>query len=93
MENFNGTTIATVDFIFYSTIFFFGMLIFLSRKRPGMGKLYYLWNLLALVAWGNAVISPRPLATRIFASLLLLSGIILQLMLARKDRLNQSASR
>lgn len=90
MENLNGNTIATVDFIFYSTIFILGMITFFNRKRPGMGRLCYFWNLLAIIVWGNAIFSPRPLETKIFVSLLLISGAILQLLLARREKLNHA---
>jgi hypothetical protein len=87
MENMHINGIAAVDFIFYSTIFVFGMLLFFSRKNLQSGKLYFLWSLISLAVWGNAMISPRPMVTKIFVSLLLLSTVILQTMISRRERL------
>lgn len=87
MENLHVNGIAAVDFIFYSTIFVFGMILFFSRKSLQSGRLYFLWSLISLAVWGNAMISPRPMVTKLFVSLLLLSTVVIQTMISRRDRL------
>lgn len=86
MDILTTSGISPVDFAYYSALFILGMVTFLNRNRPGMRTVYYLWIGIFLVTWGVALVSSRPIATKIFISLLLVSSVVVQTSMARRER-------
>ena len=88
MENLIVDGISVIDFVFYSAMFVLGMVSFLNRRTAWSHAVHYLWGALFLFAWGSAVVSSRPIETKVFVSLLIVSSIVLQVSIAFRQRQN-----
>ena len=93
MDILSANGISPIDFAYYSALFILGMVTFLNRNRPGMRTVYFLWMGIFLVTWVVALASSRPIATKIFISLLLVSSAIVQTSLSRRTSVSSSLAK
>jgi hypothetical protein len=93
MDILTANGISLVDFLYYSALFILGMVVFLQRNRPGMRMAYFLWIGAFLTTWVVALLSPRPAATKVFLTILLISSSIVQTALARRTGVTVSVTK
>ncbi len=87
MENMIANGITVIDFLYYAAVFLLSIILFYnSRQQPTTLNrvLYRLWMVLFFVLCGLAYFSQRPLATRLYVTLLLVSSLVLQLAIWRR---------
>ena len=87
METMIANGITVIDFLYYAAVFLLSIILFYnSRQQPTTLNrvLYRLWMVLFFVLCGLAYFSQRPLATRLYVTLLLVSSLVLQLAIWRR---------
>ena len=93
METMIANGISVIDFLYYATVFLLSIIFFYnSRQQPTTlhRVLYRLWMVLFFVHCGLAYFFQRPLATRLYVTLLLVSSLVLQVVIWRRtQRLSQ----
>ena len=87
METMIANGITVIDFLYFAAVFLLSIIFFYnSRQQPTTlnRSLYRLWMLLFFVHCGLAHFFQRPLATRLYVTLLLVSSLVLQLAIWRR---------
>lgn len=85
MENlFSPDGIPVWDFVEISTLFLLNMIAFFGLKNRAHAKIIYLMLGAFIFQWFVVMIFPRPMPTKIFATLMLLSVIVVKVVISRK---------
>jgi len=87
METMIANGISLIDFLYYAVVFLLSFVLFFAqRQNPTSWNrgLYRLWMGLFLLQCGLAYLFQRPLATRIYITLLLFSSVFVQIALWRR---------
>lgn len=79
MESMIGRGISLVDFAFYSALFVMVIVSLISRGVAGSRWLRVVWSILFTTATGVALISSKPIETKVFVTLLAVSAIVVTL--------------
>ena len=89
METLIANGITVIDFLYYAVIFLLSVTFFFtSRQQPTTLNrvLYRVWMGLFFVHCGLAYLFQRPLATRLYVTLLLFSSLVVQLAVWRRSQ-------
>lgn len=86
-EIFSATGISVFDFIKFSTYFFITMLVFLGIKDKRYNWLNYLLIGAYALTWIISLVSHKPPATKLFATLLMMTIAIVEVVVMRKRKL------
>ncbi|MFZ4627376.1 MAG: hypothetical protein ACOYNR_03505 [Blastocatellia bacterium] len=87
METMIANGITLIDFLYYAAVFLLSIILFYNSRQHATTlnrMLYRLWMVLFLVLCGLAYFFQRPLATRLYVTLLLVSSLVLQLTIWRR---------